>query len=228
LRLFDNHAVVDVTLIADPRVVAIPIRDCGEPLVDLRDVGCLAFDTRKRDVEELWLHARSGIAERLRRAQENFPSGLRILAIEAFRPLELQRRYFDEYLKRLQNDHPDWDPATARAGASRYVAPPDIVPPHSTGGAVDVTLVDADGHELDLGTEVNASPEASEGACFTAAANISHVARSNRALLVRVLTAAGFVNYATEWWHWSYGDRYWAFRTGHDHAIYGTATPTAR
>ena len=27
----------------------------------------------------------------------------------------------------------------------------------------------------------------------------------------RALSTAGFVNYPTEYWHWSYGDRYWAF-----------------
>jgi D-alanyl-D-alanine dipeptidase len=29
------------------------------------------------------------------------------------------------------------------------------------------------------------------------------------------------VNYPTEWWHWSHGDRYWAFVTGADAAFYG-------
>ena len=33
--------------------------------------------------------------------------------------------------------------------------------------------------------------------------------------------AAGLVNYPTEWWHWSYGERYWAFSAGADHAVYG-------
>jgi hypothetical protein len=31
----------------------------------------------------------------------------------------------------------------------------------------------------------------------------------------------GFVNYPTEWWHWSYGDRYWALATGAPAACYG-------
>ncbi len=38
-----------------------------------------------------------------------------------------------------------------------------------------------------------------------------------------VLGAAGLVNYPTEWWHWSYGDRYWAMATGAPGAIYGSA-----
>lgn len=40
-------------------------------------------------------------------------------------------------------------------------------------------------------------------------------------MLNAALTAAGLVNYPTEWWHWSYGDRYWALATGADHALYG-------
>jgi D-alanyl-D-alanine dipeptidase len=36
-----------------------------------------------------------------------------------------------------------------------------------------------------------------------------------------VLSAQGLVNYPTEWWHWSYGDRYWALVTGAPHAPYG-------
>ena len=41
------------------------------------------------------------------------------------------------------------------------------------------------------------------------------------ATLVRALRHAGLVNYPTEWWHWSYGERYWAFATGAEHARYG-------
>ena len=36
------------------------------------------------------------------------------------------------------------------------------------------------------------------------------------------MTGAGFVNYPTEWWHWSYGDRYWALQSGQRVARYAT------
>ncbi|PZS06630.1 MAG: hypothetical protein DLM55_12605 [Acidimicrobiales bacterium] len=35
------------------------------------------------------------------------------------------------------------------------------------------------------------------------------------------MTTAKFINYPTEWWHWSFGDRYWALLTGASVAIYG-------
>ena len=217
-----------VTLIADPRVLAIPIRDCGEPLVDLREVVSVAIDERKRDSDGLWLHARVGVAHRLQETQRNCPAGIRLLLVEAYRTIEVQSRYFDDYLARLTRDHPEWDAPTLRASASRYVAPPDIDPPHSTGGAIDVTLVGNDGRELDLGTAVNASPEESGGACCTNARGLSATARKNRMLLARLMSNCGFANYGTEWWRWSYGDRYWAFTRGQAAACYGSLAPPRR
>ncbi|MGW2567169.1 M15 family metallopeptidase [Streptomyces sp. NPDC001537] len=108
--------------------------------------------------------------------------------------------------------------------ASRCVSPPESAP-YSAGAAVDLTLADADGRELDLGTEMNADPEHSDGACCTDAPNITDEARAHPALLGGVLTAAGLVNYPTEWWHWSYGDRYWALVTGAPAALYGPREP---
>ena len=103
--------------------------------------------------------------------------------------------------------------------ASRYVSPPTIAP-HVSGAAIDLTLCDEDGHELDMGTAVNATPEDSDRACYFGA-KVSAQARENRTVLAKVLEEVGLVNYPTEWWHWSYGDRYWAMTTGASAAIYG-------
>jgi D-alanyl-D-alanine dipeptidase len=72
-----------------------------------------------------------------------------------------------------------------------------------------------------MGTQVNASPEESQGACYTSAQGISGKAIRNRGLLIDAMRTAGFVNYPTEWWHWSYGDRYWAYLLGKPAAIFG-------
>lgn len=42
----------------------------------------------------------------------------------------------------------------------------------------------------------------------------------DRLVLGSALTRAGLVNYPPEWWHWSYGDRYWAVVTGAPVAIH--------
>ncbi|MEU6258459.1 M15 family metallopeptidase [Streptomyces sp. NPDC047043] len=209
----------EIILMSDARVAAVPVAENGEPLVDVREL--LLVDGRKhKDSHGAEVHLRRGILDRLLAAQALLPEGLRLLFVEGYRPPALQRRYFERYADELRAAHPDWPADRIRTAASRYVSPPEIAP-HSAGAAVDLTLTDADGRELDLGTAMNASPEQSDGACYTDAANITEEARVNRALLGSALTAAGLVNYPTEWWHWSYGDRYWALATGAPAALYG-------
>ncbi|MFH9355308.1 M15 family metallopeptidase [Kitasatospora sp. NPDC017646] len=210
----------EIVLMSDPKVASIPVAECGERLVDVRRSGSLLIDTRKQDPADVFAYLREGVLERLLKAQALLPQGLRLLFVEGYRPPSLQRAYFEEYVSQLQAIHADWSTERIHSAASRYVSPPDIAP-HSAGAAVDLTLADAEGRELDLGTRMNADPEESEGACYTHAANVSMEARANRKLLGSALTAAGLVNYPTEWWHWSFGDRYWALITGEAAALYG-------
>ncbi|TJZ55669.1 peptidase M15D vanX D-ala-D-ala dipeptidase [Streptomyces piniterrae] len=214
-----------ITLMADPAVAAIPVRECAEPLVDVRTAAPgLLVSGLVQDARGAFAHLRQGTLRRLLAAQESLPDGLRLQFVEGYRPLALQRRYFEEYTDELRAAHPDWTAARIHEAASRYVSPPDIAP-HSAGGAVDLTLVTADGSPVDMGTPINASPEESDRACYTAAPGLSPAARANRRVLSAALTAAGLVNYPTEWWHWSYGDRYWALETGAAHALYGPKEP---
>ncbi|MFI8348428.1 M15 family metallopeptidase [Streptomyces sp. NPDC085596] len=215
---------MSVVLMSDRRVAAIPVRECGEPLVDVRAHGALRVDPRKHDAAGAFAHLRQGVLHRLLHAQSLLPNGLRLLFVEGYRPPALQRRYFEEYVDVLGRDNPGWTQARVREAASRFVSPPEIAP-HSAGAAVDLTLVDVDGHELDLGTRMNADPEESEGACYTSATNITPEAGANRNILATVLSEAGLVNYATEWWHWSWGDRYWALQTNNPTALYGPTEP---
>ncbi|MEV4623571.1 M15 family metallopeptidase [Asanoa sp. NPDC049573] len=207
-------------LLSDPRISAIPLGEVGEPLVDLRTVAELRVDDRLADPRGAYAHLREDAVRRLLAAQRSLPDGLRLLVVEAYRPLSLQQRYFSGYQDELRSRYPQWDPSRLHVEASKYVSPPSVAP-HSTGGTVDLTLVDASGREVDMGTAVNDSPVASGNACFTAAAQIAPAARHSRYVLGAALRAAGFVNYPTEWWHWSYGDRYWALQTRAAQTRYG-------
>ncbi|MEU6525524.1 M15 family metallopeptidase [Streptomyces sp. NPDC046924] len=210
----------EIVLMLDPKIAAIPVVDCGEPLVDVRLQESLAVDSRKADRSGAFAHLREGVLTRLLKAQELLPGGVRLLFVEGYRPPALQRFYFERYIHHLRADNPGWSPKQVREAASRYVSPPEIAP-HSAGAAVDLTLISADGRELDMGTRVNASPEESDGACYTDADGVGSEARANRQVLGDALTAVGLVNYPTEWWHWSYGDRYWALQADADRAMYG-------
>jgi zinc D-Ala-D-Ala dipeptidase len=195
-------------LLSDPQVSAVPVHDNGDPLVRLDPtIGRRTF-------------VRSGLAARLAIAQAALPAGIGLYVVEGHRSAASQQAIVASYSAELSAAHPGMSADELRRLSSRFVAPLDVAP-HVAGAAVDLTLIDACGLELELGTPIDATPEQSNGRCYFAAAGISRDARANRNLLARVLTDAGLVNYPTEWWHWSFGDRYWALVTGADHALYG-------
>jgi D-alanyl-D-alanine dipeptidase len=212
-----------VILLSDPQIAAIRTADNGEPLIDLREIPDLWLDGRLRDEQGAFARLRTTVVERLVSAQARLPRGIRLLVIEGYRPRHLQESIFFGYQDELRERYRDWGSERLHVEASKYVSPPEMAP-HSTGGAVDLTLCTEDRLELDLGTAVNDNPEASANACFTAARNISGAARRNRAMLWNALSDAGMTNYPTEWWHWSYGDRYWALHCGLPNTLYGAVT----
>ena len=205
-------------MLTDPAVAAVRVLECGEDFVDLREIPALRVDPRKQDDDGAWARVRTGVLDRLLVAQRALPPTVRLLIIEGYRPAALQRHYFDSHRADLARVHPDWSPRRLDAVASMHVSPPEVAP-HPCGAAVDLTLTD-NGDELDLGTAVNATPTDSANACFTAADNIPTGARDCRRVLCEALSDAGLVNYPPEWWHWSYGDRYWAAVTGAACSIY--------
>lgn len=196
-------------LLSDPRVGDVPVRESGEPLV-LLDA---SFGPARARV-------RHGLAVRLVDAQRALPPGVALRVVEGHRSLTHQQAIIDAYSAELRRAHPGISPDELRRLTSRFVAPVEVAP-HVAGSAVDLTLVDACGDELDLGTPIDATPEQSVGACYFAATGIGAGARAHRDLLAHVLGGAGLVNYPTEWWHWSWGDRYWALLTGAPAALHG-------
>ncbi|WP_061293987.1 M15 family metallopeptidase [Herbidospora cretacea] len=204
-------------LLSDPVIGRIPVEEDGDPVLDLANVPALRVDPREAAGNPFHARLRSGVVDRLVIAQTLLPPGLRFLVVEGLRPIRLQKTYFDAHVDRLRLDHPGRDEAWYHQRAGRYISPPEVAP-HVAGAAVDLTLLGPDGTELSLGTEVN---DTDTEDCHTAATTISPEAAGRRRLLCDALTQAGLVNYPTEWWHWSYGDRYWAHVTGARAARYG-------
>ncbi|RSN11753.1 dipeptidase [Nonomuraea sp. WAC 01424] len=207
-------------VLADPEISRIPVEESGEALIDLRAIPALRLDPRLADPDAHYARLRLSLVDRLITAQTLMRPGLRFLVVEGFRPVEVQVKYFDAHVDRLRASAPGHDEDWYRHRASRYISPPEVSP-HPAGAAVDLTLCETDGHELWLGTEVN---DTDTDACHTASTAISAQAREHRRILAEALTTVGLTNYPSEWWHWSYGDRYWACTTGASAARYGPVT----
>lgn len=128
---------------------------------------------------DCWLHpeaaAKLGRAIGLAR-----PLGYRLRIFDALRPVEAQWAMW-----RVRPD-------------PEFLADPRRGSPHSRGVAVDLTLLDAAGRELDMGTGFDAfTPLSHHGRT-----DVPVEAQRNRLLLMGLMTAAGWDFYRNEWWHY--------------------------
>lgn len=113
------------------------------------------------------------------------PLGLRFRIFDAFRPMEAQWRLWEVF--------PD----------PEFVADPRIGSNHSRGVAVDLTLLDASsGIALDMGTPFDDFTALSHhGRC-----DLPAQVQRNRAVLLGLMTAAGWDWNRNEWWHYQLFD----------------------
>ena len=80
---------------------------------------------------------------------------------------------------------------------------------HRNGGSFDLTVVDPIGAELYMGTDHDDLTDKAKTDYYENKTRLrlsEQEVKRNRRLLKRVMKKAGFVNYAAEWWHWSYGE----------------------
>ncbi len=124
---------------------------------------------------------RAPVAEALKRVQADLiTQGLGLKLFDCYRPLSVQRAMW----KIL----PD----------SNYVANPAKGSRHNRGAAVDLTLVDAMGKELEMPTEFD---DFSEKA-FPDSPTMTAVARRNVDILRTAMEKQGYTAISTEWWHY--------------------------
>ena len=103
-----------------------------------------------------------------------------------------------------------------------FVADPTVVcPPHVTGGAVDVDVRDRKTDEyIDMGCPPNTDSEIS----FIHNDALTAAKYKNRMTLLNAMLSAGFAPNPHEWWHYQYGESYWAAFYGHESTLYDLIT----
>jgi D-alanyl-D-alanine dipeptidase len=216
--------------IAAPEILAISIEENHEPLIDLRTQTNIQFGPSPEIPNNTdYTKMRRSVYEKLLAAQDMLPNGLRFCLYEALRSISLQERLFQERYNKIKTANPLWNEQEIFSETTRLVSPvinldgSRNIPPHSTGAAVDVYLINTKGEVLDMGISTADWMLDLDGSLsITNSTKISLEAQQNRKIMNAVLSAVGFVNYPTEYWHWSYGDRYWAYYKNQPCAIYGT------
>lgn len=124
-------------------------------------------------------------------------AGLLDRAVALARPLGLRLKMFDA----LRPSEAQWTLWNAKPDPE-FLADPRRGSPHSRGAAVDLTLIDAAGQALDMGTEFDAFTPLSHHGSIA----VREAAQRNRFLLLGLMTAAGWDFYRNEWWHYQLFD----------------------
>ncbi len=163
-------------------------------------------------------YLREGTARKLIEAANLLPDGLFLIALDGFRPYEVQRELY-EMIKQNIEKRTGYTGDRLVSEVAKFVAYPsdniDTPSPHMSGGAIDVTIGRDEGW-LDMGTEFDDFTEKAETAWFERRPSITdeeQIIRDNRRLLYTIMTTVGFSNYENEWWHYDYGNQRWAMMT---------------
>lgn len=176
------------------------------------------------------MYVRETVRDMLQAAADALPAGYKLKVFDAWRPAVVQASLFWQYFGLLSADHPELSRDELMKMARYFVSFPSENPTqpfvHATGGAVDLTIVDENGTELDMGTDFDDFTEAAYTAAFESSG--STTVRDHRRLLYNVMRSAGFTNYPYEWWHFDYGDRFWAALCQKDSIYTGIYTEPKR
>lgn len=200
----------------------------NEPFVHISSSDSIQLDLQyfqlgmKNAIQECFV--RLSVLERLYTASSLLPHGFKLVVFDAWRPFSLQEELYSVYSKTIVSHYgfENQSRDVQKKVIDKYVLPPirshKIPPVHTTGGAVDLSIMDDVGKMLDMGTSFDYfGVEAATD--YFELHDISKTIRDNRRLLYYVMSSAGFTNLSSEWWHYDFGDRFWGYYTQHP-AVY--------
>lgn len=225
-RIYENVLYLPI---ADDAIKTITINPIKEKLIDLLKINnpriksIAIFNSKYQKTHSEYSKIRFGVYKKLLKMLEFLPKSIGIVYIGGLRPLYIQKEYFDkkfrELISKLQNKE------LAYQETIKHVSPfIDNIPTHATGAAIDMTLFSTNNQceqLIDMGKIGVISNTNDQQETFSKKTSIEQ--RNNRLMLLNAATKAGLVNYGFEWWHYSYGDKVWAYVKKHNEAIYGLA-----
>lgn len=224
----------------------LTIKDNGEKLVSLKNYinkgSRIVLDPRyfkdghKGAFNDIF--AREQICSKLDKVANMLPQGYKLIVWDSFRPVSVQESLFNMVFEDFRKDNETWgnynDEKLKKFIATNCCSLPSINPlcpaPHNTGGAVDLSIIDNNGNLIEMGTNFDEfkdcvptryyEEKVEKGEKLT---EEEKIILNNRRLLYHIMIDVGFENFTEEWWHYDFGDQFWASYNG-EHAIYGAAT----
>lgn len=192
------------------------VKECYEPLVDV--VAHPKIFYNEATIERPVL-LRMSVADRLYKVADKLPDDICIKIYSAYRSRVRLEKIWKNEIERIEKENPEMQRGEVLALVKfKATAPDSNMGGHDTGAAIDMALCDKNGNDLDYGTKYHENSMARSTVALTSEQ------KQNRKYLLKLMKSQGFVQQPSQWWHYSYGDRYWAAYRGKRHgAIYGSA-----
>lgn len=168
--------------------------------------------------KEKTAYLRKTVAEMILRAGKELPRGMAFVIGDAWRPQYIQEEITKRFIKRFSKKYPNWPKDKIIKEVKKYVAPSNgkYASGHMTGGAVDLRLL-KNGKKVPMKSSKLTYQENAKSFQL----KIPQYIQKNRNIMFVALKKAGLSNHPKEYWHWSYGDIWWAKRNQKKMAIYG-------
>ena len=222
----------------------IPIVDNNEKLISIpteidfvEPHPYLALGAPYKIRRSIW-SLREGVVSRLLRANnylQSIHNNYSLILYDSWRPIEVQTYMFYlayeseckkrglEFHSNEMNSYPE-----IIKEVEKFWAFPSFddkcPPPHSTGGAIDLSIMDSSGKLIDMGCEIDSMDISAYPEFYNdRISKESTIWDDRRNLLKHVMLKFDFVQHPYEWWHFSYGDQLWAWTNQNRKAIYGKA-----
>ena len=219
---------------------------CQEALVNIFDYGLKGFPFynsnnnppyyKKIEGSTSSLLLRKSVAKKIMNANKKLRHyGVEFFIYDCYRPEKVQSfLYLDWFPRQLRENNPDLKENELNRLLNKLTAAPNTKlnggespPPHSTGGAVDLSLRYIENkQQLFMGSIIDDSSELAITSFYEILQYEKKLGESemealkNRRVLYWALKEEGFENYPNEWWHFSFGDQLWAYLSNNKIAYY--------
>ena len=221
----------------------------AEKLIDVRDFGVRGHNFYARPDSSNAFHdrpiqgaipdllLRESVARLVAQVDQALkPHGLGLYVLDGYRPIVTQIGLWRHFWDHFARKEPKLTGAEIEMQTNKFVSDPRgfdrsdprTWPLHATGGAVDLTLCDAKGDLLDLGTPFDDPSDKAASAYLEMRLAEGAISQEdprllNRRILYWWMRDAGFTNYVYEWWHFDWGNQMYIVSLG----LLGQAAPAA-
>lgn len=204
-------------------LIKIKTLESGEEMVNISEelINCICVchkpDMLKYTSSDIW--TRKGVVVKLhniaQKLRKKFPD-YKLKIVYGYRHPSIQKKYFLQRRRIEQFINKNLKEEKLNQITHEKVAFP-LVAGHPTGGALDLTIITSKG-ELNMGTGIAEYSDLEKIKTFSLLINEKQ--KNNRKLLHDLMLSEGFAPFCGEWWHFSFGDKEWAWFYNKPNAIY--------